>query len=177
MKKLNIIVASNSLKSINREFATELANRVLEETHPGVSVSILNLNESMNNVPRFSRDQMKIVDANNLIESHFASIQTADLNLFFIPEFNKSYTSIFKEFIEYCTYLDQKGFDNLNSMLISVVPGKGGDGCIFDSSKLLTTVGFKIFHTSIISLYEKDHESHLSQLSRLIEDFLIIDHE
>ena len=128
MKKIIALGGSNSKNSINKTLATYVANKI-----QNVKVNILDLNDF--ELPVYGVDLEKnhgipenAIKLNNLITS-------ADGLVISLAEHNGSYTSVFKNTIDWLSRIDKKVWKDIPLLLLATSPGARGGATVLQSAK------------------------------------------
>jgi NAD(P)H-dependent FMN reductase len=119
MKKIIAFGGSSSKNSINKQFATYVAN-----LFPNVFVEILDLNEY--EMPVFSVDKEKEDGIHNLAYDFYAKIGSADFIVLSLAEHNGAYSSAFKNTLDWASRINNKTFQQKPMLLLATSPGARG---------------------------------------------------
>lgn len=121
--------ASNSRKSINRQFAVHAADVLNQQTEGGVEIEVLDLNDF--EMPIYSPDR----EAKNGIpdEAHryLARLKAADALVIAFPEHNGYVSAAYKNLFDWASRIDQKVYQNKPMVILSATPGpRAGAGVL-----------------------------------------------
>ncbi len=125
MKKIIAFGGSSSKNSINKQFATYVAN-----LFPNVFVEVLDLNEY--EMPVFSVDKEKEDGIHNLAHDFYAKIGSADFIVLSLAEHNGAYSSAFKNTLDWASRINNKTFQQKPMLLLATSPGARGGGSVLD---------------------------------------------
>ena len=125
MKKIIAFGGSSSKNSINKQFATYVAN-----LFPNVFVEVLDLNEY--EMPVFSVDKEKEDGIHNLAHDFYAKIGSADFIVLSLAEHNGAYSSAFKNTLDWASRINNKTFQQKPMLLLATSPGARGGGTVLD---------------------------------------------
>ncbi len=128
MKKILTIGASSSKKSINRQFAKFAAAQLNE-----VEINLIDLNdfemsifsvdrESENGIPERAKKFKELVNASDGIVISFA-------------EHNGSYSTAFKNILDWSSRLERKLWNDLPMLLLATSPGGRGASSVLNLAK------------------------------------------
>lgn len=120
--------ASSSHNSINRQFAVYAAS-----LFDGAIISKPDLNDY--EMPVFSVDRERHL--NHPAEAHkFLNLMSeADLIIVSLAEHNGSYTTAFKNILDWCSRINAKIFAEKPMLLLSASPGARGAGFVMEAAK------------------------------------------
>ena len=126
MKKILVIGGSSSLHSINRKFAAFAAGQLRD-----VSLTVLDLNDF--EMPIFSVDREKegYPDA---AKRFLDEIENADGLVISLAEHNGSYSSAFKNVLDWSSRLDRNLWQNKPMLLLSTSPGPRGGANVMQAA-------------------------------------------
>lgn len=135
MKKILAIGASNSKKSINKTFATYVANQV-ENT----AITVADLNEL--ELPLYSPDlEAEIGIPENALKFR-ALIEESDGVILSLAEYNGMITTAFKNIWDWTSRVDMKIWKNKPMLLMATSPGgRGGANALKVTKELLPHFG------------------------------------
>lgn len=157
MKKIIALGGSNSKNSINKTLATYVANKI-----QNVKVNILDLNDF--ELPVYGVDLEKnhgipenAIKLNNLITS-------ADGLVISLAEHNGSYTSVFKNTIDWLSRIDKKVWKDIPLLLLATSPGARGAATVLQSAKTYFPYmgGNIIADFSLVSFYDNFSKNKIS---------------
>ena len=120
--------ASNSKNSINKKFATYATN-----FFENAEVNIIDLNSF--EMPVFSVDREKISGKPQEAYDFIEAISQADLLIISMAEHNGSYTSAFKNILDWASRINGKIFQNKPMLLMATSPGRRGGQSVLDAAK------------------------------------------
>ena len=124
-KKIIAFAGSSSKNSINKQLATYAAN-----LFQNVEVEILDLNDY--EMPVFSVDKEKEQGIHSLAQDFYAKIGTADFIVLSLAEHNGSYSSAFKNTLDWASRINAKTFQQKPMLLLATSPGARGGGSVLD---------------------------------------------
>lgn len=141
MKKILALGGSNSSKSINKTFATFVANQV-----SGAEVTVADLNEL--ELPLYSQD----LEAANGIHANATKfsemITEADGIVLSLAEHNGMITAAFKNLWDWTSRLDQNVWKKKPMLLMATSPGgRGGQNALRVTNDLLPHFGGNVIAT------------------------------
>ncbi|GGG30849.1 FMN reductase [Dokdonia pacifica] len=157
MKKIIALGGSNSKNSINKLLATYVANKV-----QNVTVSILDLNDF--ELPIYGID----IEAENGIPENAKKlsdlIASTDGLVISLAEHNGSYTSSFKNTIDWLSRIDIKVWKDKPILLLATSPGARGGATVLQSAKSYFPYlgGDVVADFSLASFYENFSENKIS---------------
>ena len=128
MKKILVFAGSNSLNSINKKFAVFAAGKLND-----VTLEIVDLNNFQ--LPTFGIDlelSQGIPDNAMLFLEKIKSSQGIVLSL---AEHNGSYTSVFKNLMDWMSRIDGKLWSNIPMLLLATSPGGRGGSSVMSAAK------------------------------------------
>lgn len=125
MKKIIAFGGSSSKNSINKQFATYVAN-----LFPNVFVEVLDLNEY--EMPVFSVDKEKEDGIHNLAHDFYAKIGSADFIVLSLAEHNGAYSSAFKNTLDWASRINNKTFQQKPMLLLATSPGARGGANVLE---------------------------------------------
>ena len=111
--------ASTSSKSLNKEFATWVANQL-----PNADVTVLDLNDY--EMPIYSSDLEAANGVPEQATQFVEAIQSADFLVISIAEHNGAYTAAFKNIFDWASRKQVKFFNEIPMLLVSTSPGGRG---------------------------------------------------
>ncbi len=130
--KVLVFGASNSIQSINKQFATYAANLLRTEIKPEVEIEVIDLNDF--NAPIYNFDIEQKSGIPDAAKQFFAKIGEADALIISYAEHNGSYTAAFKSIFDWMSRLDTKVFQGKPVLALSTSPGKGGAGNVLKTA-------------------------------------------
>lgn len=128
MKKILTLGASNSSQSINKILANYTASLI-----PDAEITLLDLNDF--EVTLYSVDRESQSGIPTLIKDFYQKISEADAIILSLAEYNGSYTSAFKNILDWATRINQKVWQNKPMLLLSTSPGGRGGATVLESAK------------------------------------------
>ena len=138
MKKIIAFGGSSSRNSINKQLAIYVAN-----LFPNVEVEILDLNDY--EMPVFSVDKEKENGIHNLAHDFYTKIGTADFIVLSLAEHNGSYSSAFKNTLDWASRINAKTFQQKPMFLLATSPGaRGGAGVLDIATKRFPFQGAEV---------------------------------
>jgi len=157
MKNIIALGGSNSKNSINKTFATYVANQIV-----GTQVTVVDLNdfdlpfygidtETENGIPE---------DANRLN----SLLESADGLVISLAEHNGSYSTAFKNAFDWLSRIDQKVWKNKPMLLMATSPGgRGGIGVLEGAKSAFPHLGGNIIADfSLPSFYDNFSNNRLN---------------
>jgi len=118
MKVLSF-AASNSKKSINKQFAVYAASLI-----EAADVEVLDINDY--ELPLFSEDREADLGQPQLAKDFLQKISQADLLIISFAEHNGSYTAAYKNLFDWASRINVKVFQNKDLLMLATSPGRGG---------------------------------------------------
>lgn len=140
MKKVLVMAASNSSKSINKRFAV-YASSFLQN----VDVEVIDLNDF--EVPIYSSDKEEQTGIPELIEAFANRVKSADGVIISFAEHNGSYTAAFKNILDWASRFDNKTWNDKSMLLLATSPGARGGASVLATAK----ASFPHFGAQIVS--------------------------
>ncbi|MGL1891619.1 MAG: NAD(P)H-dependent oxidoreductase [Spirochaetaceae bacterium] len=128
MNDLIYIGASNSKKSINREFAKYTANKIT-----GLNTTELNLNDY--EVAIYSVDREEEGGIPEKIKNFMQKIDESNGLVISLAEHNGNYTVAFKNILDWASRADRNVWKNKPIFLLSTSPGSSGGGNVLNLAK------------------------------------------
>jgi NAD(P)H-dependent FMN reductase len=122
--KLIVFGASNSKKSKNRRFANWAASQT------GLDYELLDLNDY--EMPVFSVDKETASGIPQLAHDFKNKLKSADGIIISLAEYNKSYTSAFKNIFDWFSRIETPIWPGTPMLLLSTSPGKRGADMVLD---------------------------------------------
>jgi len=118
---MNILAfgASTSKKSINKQFATFVANQI-----KGNTIDVLDLNDFP--LPLFSVDLEAESGHPAIINDFIKKLEGADLIVISMAEHNGGYTAAFKNLFDWTSRVKANVFENKKLFLVATSPGARG---------------------------------------------------
>lgn len=117
--------ASNSRKSINKQFATWAAKQINE-----VQIQILDLNDF--EMPIYSIDRENEMGIPQLAIDFKQLIKESDGILISLAEHNGAYTTAFKNIFDWITRIEKSPWDNKPMLLLATAPGPRGGKSVLE---------------------------------------------
>ncbi len=118
--KITAFAGSNSRESINKQFAEFAAKQFT-----GAEVEVLDLNDY--EMPIFSVDREKHDGIPTLALRFAEKIDSSDLLIMSLAEYNSTYTAAFKNVFDWVSRIkDRKHFGEKPVFLLATAPGPGG---------------------------------------------------
>ncbi|MGL2966642.1 NADPH-dependent FMN reductase [Flavobacterium sp. XGLA_31] len=127
MKKLLAFGASNSSDSINKQLAT-YASKLFKE----VDVDLLDLNDY--EMPIYSKDRERKNGIPQLAHDFYQKIGDADFILISFAENNGSYTTAYKNILDWMSRINGKTFQEKPMLLLATSPGARGGSTVLDTA-------------------------------------------
>lgn len=135
MKKILVIGASNSKTSINKIFATYVANQI-----QGVTIAIADLNEL--ELPLYSPDLEVEIGIPENAHKFRMMIENSDGIILSLAEYNGMITTAFKNLWDWSSRIDMKIWNHKPMLLMAVSPGgRGGANALKLTKELLPHFG------------------------------------
>ncbi|MDN3676163.1 NADPH-dependent FMN reductase [Flavobacterium paronense] len=125
MKKIIAFGGSSSKNSINKQFASYVAN-----LFPNVIIEVLDLNDF--EMPVFSVDKEKENGIHSLAHDFYAKIGSADLLVISLAEHNGAYSSAFKNTLDWASRINNKTFQQKPMLLLATSPGARGGSTVLE---------------------------------------------
>lgn len=119
--------ASNSKQSINKQFATFTANLFDAE-----DVEIIDLNDF--ELPLYGIDREKKTGIPETAVAFYDKLQSADLIIISLAEHNGSYTTVFKNLLDWMSRHNTKVFSSKKVFLLSTSPGGMGGKFVMEAA-------------------------------------------
>jgi len=150
MKKILVLVGSNSTQSINRQLAEYAVTRL-----EGNPVDIMDLTNF--EAPIYNIDTQKEYGFPDSVKKLYQNIQGYDAYIIFSPEHNGLMPAIFKNVIDWLSRIEGKFLGNKPVILMSTSPGGyGGANNLKIMSQLLPWWGGQLVGTySLGNFHEK----------------------
>lgn len=138
MKRILAFGASNSRKSINKQFANWAANEVNE-----ASVTLIDLNDF--EMPLYGPDRQQEIGMPQEAQDFFKLIGDHDALVISLAEYNHNYTAAFKNIMDWISQIDREFWQQKPVFLLSCSPGgRGGEHVMEHSLKQMPWMGAKI---------------------------------
>lgn len=135
MKKILAFGASNSKKSINKTFATFVANKIENAT-----VTVADLNDL--ELPLYSPDLEAEIGIPENAHKFRALIEESDGIVISLAEYNGMITTVFKNIWDWASRVDMKIWKNKPMFLMAASPGgRGGANALKVTKELLPHFG------------------------------------
>jgi NAD(P)H-dependent FMN reductase len=128
MKKILAFGASSSKTSINKQFATYVANQFENS-----EIEILDLNNY--EMPIYSVDREKENGIPALAQEFYSKIGSADLIVLSLAEHNGAYSSAFKNILDWASRINAKTFQQKPMLLLATSPGPRGGSSVLEIAK------------------------------------------
>ena len=128
MKKILVIGASSSKQSINKQFATYVAQQIEDTTS-----TVLDLNDFEMLI--YSIDREKESGVPEEAQRFKALIDSHDAIVLSLAEHNGCYTAAFKNILDWTSRLQKGLWSNKLMFLLSTSPGKRGGATIMNLAK------------------------------------------
>ncbi|MEL6335211.1 MAG: NAD(P)H-dependent oxidoreductase [Pseudomonadota bacterium] len=116
--------ASNSRRSINRQFAVHAADVLNQQTEGGVEIEVLDLNDF--EMPIYSPERQEATGIPAEAQAFFARIAGADAVIVSFAEYNGSYTAAYKNIFDWASRIDMKVYQGKPMLALATSVGKGG---------------------------------------------------
>lgn len=126
MTKILTIGASSSQNSINQKLANYVANQVKD-----AKVNLLDLNDY--EMPIYSIDREKEEGMPELAKKFKQQIEESDVIVLALAEHNGTYTSAFKNIIDWGSRLEGKLWEDKPMFLLATSPGGRGAKTVFEA--------------------------------------------
>jgi NAD(P)H-dependent FMN reductase len=149
MKKIIAFGGSSSKNSINKQLATYAAS-----LFPNADIEVLDLNDY--EMPVFSVDKEKENGIHPLAQDFYAKIGSADFIVLSLAEHNGSYSSAFKNTLDWSSRINNKTFQQKPMLLLATSPGARGGATVLEiASKRFPFQGAEVKGSfSLPSFYE-----------------------
>ena len=128
MKKVIVFGASNSKKSINKQFATYAASLL-----SNVEIEVLDLNDF--DLPIYNIDIETEQGIHPEAYRFQQTISNADALIISLAEHNGSYSAVFKNIYDWASRVNQKVWANKPMLLLSTSPGGRGGTTVLKTAK------------------------------------------
>lgn len=128
MKKIIAFGASSSKNSINKKLATYTAN-----LFENAAVEILDLIDY--EMPIYSVDKEKDNGIHELAHYFYTKIGSADIVIISFAEHNGSYSSAFKNILDWASRINSKTFQEKPMLLLATSPGPRGGATVLEIAK------------------------------------------
>jgi len=153
MKKILAIGASNSSRSINKIFATYVANKV-----EGAIVTTADLNEL--ELPLYSPDlEAEIGIPENAIKFR-ALIENSDGIVLSLAEYNGMITTAFKNLWDWTSRIDMKIWKNKPMILMAVSPGgRGGANALKITKQIIPHFGGNVIADFCLPVFHQNFQN------------------
>jgi chromate reductase len=125
--------ASSSRNSINREWASYVAQQIREQKLPAAEVLVLDLNDY--ELPLFSVDFEEKTGPQPAAQKFLDQLATADLLVVSLAEHNGSYSVAFKNLLDWSSRLNPKPFQNKPTVLMATSPGPRGGSSVLQAAE------------------------------------------
>jgi chromate reductase len=130
MKKIVALGASNSQKSINKQFAYYAAGRVQD-----VELNLLDLNNFV--LPLYGPDLENEIGIPENVQLLDAELSAMDGIVLSLAEYNGSYTAAFKNAFDWLSRLDKKVWKGVPMLLLATSPGGRGGASVLNTALTL----------------------------------------
>ncbi len=127
MTKILAFGASNSSDSINKQLAKYASGLINNAT-----VELLDLNDY--EMPIYSKDREKKDGIPQLAHDFYNKIGGSDLVLISFAENNRSYTTAFKNILDWMSRINGKTFQEKPMLLLATSPGARGGGSVLETA-------------------------------------------
>lgn len=171
--KILAFAGSNSHQSINRKLVIHTASFFKEQ-----EITLLDLNDF--EMPLFSVDREANDGYPEKAYKLIDHISDTDLIILSLAEHNGSYSSAFKNVMDWCSRTNSKFFQNKPMLLMSTSPGGFGGGNVMNAAivrlpklgaDVLTTFSLPSFHQNFDQetgiLNPELHETYLSKINEV----------
>ncbi len=128
MKKIIAFGGSNSSKSINKTLAIYAASKVSD-----TSISMIDLNDFK--LPLYSIDLEEALGIPEAVHRFNRMIESADGLVISLAEHNGTYTSVFKNLIDWLSRVDMKVWKGKPMLLMATSPGSRGGENVLTAAK------------------------------------------
>ncbi|MCU7694934.1 NADPH-dependent FMN reductase [Haoranjiania flava] len=133
MRKIVAFAGSNSKKSINRKLIDYVVKNV-----EGYETEVLDLNDY--EMPIFSLEREQELGKHELAQKFIDRLSTADIIIASLAEYNGSYTSAFKNVLDWCSRIKKEVFAHKPMLLMCATTSAGGGKSVLDAAKLRFTI-------------------------------------
>ena len=124
-KKIIAFGGSSSKNSINKQLAVYAAN-----LFSNAEVEVLDLNDF--EMPVFSVDKEKEQGIHSLAHDFYAKIGSADLIVLSLAEHNGTYSTAFKNVLDWASRINNKTFQQKPMLLLATSPGARGGSTVLE---------------------------------------------
>ena len=124
-KKIIAFGGSSSKNSINKKLAVYAAN-----LFSNAEVEVLDLNDF--EMPVFSVDKEKEQGIHSLAHDFYAKIGSADLIVLSLAEHNGTYSTAFKNILDWASRINNKTFQQKPMLLLATSPGARGGSTVLE---------------------------------------------
>ncbi len=153
MKKILVIGASNSKTSINKAFATYVANQIDD-----ITMIVADLNEL--ELPIYSPDLEAEIGIPENAQKFSNMIENANGIILSLAEYNGMITAVFKNIWDWTSRLDMKLWKNKPMLLMAVSPGgRGGINALTITKDLLPYFGGNVITDFSLGVYQKNFQN------------------
>lgn len=160
MKQILVIGGSSSQHSINRVFASYSASQI-----ENVNREELDLNDY--EMPLFSVDREKKNGIPQKAINFITKIGQADAVLISLAEHNGSYTSAFKNVLDWASRInDMNIWQHKPMLLLSTSPGRGGGSHVMEAAKNI----FPLMKANIVATFSLPSYNHSFNFVEGIKD-------
>jgi chromate reductase len=161
-KQILAFGASNSRKSINKQFAKYAAHQI-----PDAEVLLLDLNDF--EMPLYSIDREKEQGIPELAHQFRQHISAADAVVISFAEHNSSYTAAYKNIYDWISRIDRDIWQNKPMLLLSTAPGARGGKTVLAAAEARYQRGNT---NQIITFSLPKFQDHFSPEGGIIEETL-----
>ena len=174
MKKILAFGASNSKHSINGKFAKWAVSQLQDS-----DAEILDLNDF--EMPIYSIDREKESGIPDLAVAFKEKIKDADGIIISLAEYNGSYTSAFKNIVDWVSRIEKGIWGNKPMLLLSTSPGpRGGKGVLESAVNSYPHQGAQLAGSFSLPQFQQNFDAengitdgaHLQQFQKELENFI-----
>lgn len=127
--KILVFGASNSLKSINRQFAMHAADLLQRNSDAAVEIDVLDLNDF--EMPIYSPERQETTGIPQQAHEFYARIGAADAVIVSFAEYNGSFTAAYKNIFDWASRIEMKVYQDKPMLVLATSVGKGGGQHVF----------------------------------------------
>lgn len=150
MKKIIAFAGSNSSTSINKKLATYAASKMSD-----VDIEVLDLNDY--DLPLYGPDLETSAGIPDDAQKFYKKIASANGIILSLAEYNGSYTTAFKNLLDWITRIDKEAWQKKPMLLMSTSPGgRGGAGVLGAAKNAFPHLGGDIVADFSLPSFEKN---------------------
>lgn len=173
MRKLLVIGGSTHSESINRSFARYVGSRI-----PNSELIDLDLNDF--EMPIYSEDREEAWGIPDAAKQFLGEIQASDGIILSLAEHNGSYSSAFKNILDWTSRYERKLWSEKPMLLLATSSGgRGGANVLAASNSYFPHLGAKIVSTFSLPLFHENYSISdgivnpelNSEIEKMIEEF------